>query len=242
MSGVLVGLCWDHCCLTCSSMTQTLMNVGSRAPSTTLQTLSWEAWLTCLRDAMPSKGTWARPRVGMCVPEVQQGQVQGPEQGSSNLQNEYRLWDKVIESSPVRRTCGDLWMKNWTWAGNVHLHLRKPTVSWMHQKKYGHAGWGSWWSLPPSLCLVPGVLHPALESSVQERLSPVGAGLVGDHEWEHFSYKERLRDLGMSSLKKSGFWGDLITASQYLKGIYKKWGQTHLVQPLVIGQVVMVHK
>lgn len=41
---------------------------------------------------------------------------------------------------------------------------------------------------------------------------------------EHLPLKERLRDMGLFSLDKTRFQGDLIMTSQFLKAVYKQEG------------------
>ena len=58
-----------------------------------------------------------------------------------------------------------------------------------------------------------------MESSVQERHGPVGAhpedGHKNDQGKEHFSYEDRLRQLGLFSMEKRRLQGGVMEAFHY---------------------------
>jgi len=144
--------------------------------------------------------------------------------GRGNPHYQYKLEDEGIESSPEEKDLGVL--------VDEKLDMSEQCVlaaHGLHQKKHGQQGEGG--DSAPLLhsgVTPSGVLRPALEPSAQERHRPVGEGPEQATKMirgvEHLSYKERLRDLGLFSLKKRRLQGDFIAAFQYLNGAYKKDG------------------
>lgn len=81
---------------------------------------------------------------------------------------QYRLGDAG------RRTWGYRCMKSWVWPSNVHLQLRKQTAPGAASKQHGQqVKEGDSPSLLHPHETPPGLLHPPVRSSVQERHWPV---------------------------------------------------------------------
>lgn len=117
----------------------------------------------------------------------------------------------------------------------MHLHPRKPNVTWAASK-----------AVCPVL-FYSALLEPYWESCIHLW----GPLHKKDADWleraqrratkrlkrkEHLSYKDGLRELGLFSLEKRKLWGDLRAAFQYLQAATRKLKRDFLQRDVLIEQ------